>query len=69
MDTDKHRSAESQPDSLSSIRWRRGLGRGGSSLFKAAPLLNPLPTRASLGEEESLSDPCPSVSIRGFNFS
>src|SRR5436190_5486297 len=33
--------------SLSSIGWRRGLGRGG-----AAPLLGPLPTPASWEEEE-----------------
>jgi len=33
--------------SLSSIGWRRGLGRG-----RATPLLGPLPTPASWGEEE-----------------
>src|SRR5437773_10268025 len=37
--------------SLSSIGWRRGLGRGG-----AAPLLGPLPTPASWGEEEEKRD-------------
>src|SRR5207247_537599 len=40
--------------SLSSIGWRRGPGRGGSFLSSswAAPLLSPLPTPASWGEEE-----------------
>ena len=42
--------------SLSSIGWRRGLGRGGLSLL-VSPLLSPLPTRASWGEDESLMQP------------
>jgi hypothetical protein len=36
--------------SLSSIGWRRGLGRGGAFLL-VSPLLNPLPTRSSQGED------------------
>jgi 8-amino-7-oxononanoate synthase len=39
--------------SLASIGWRRGLGRGGLFLL-APPLLDPLPTRPSRGEEEEL---------------
>src|SRR5258708_32424610 len=35
--------------SLSSIGWRRGLGRGGAFSL-VAPLLGPLPTRSSRGE-------------------
>src|SRR6266498_181959 len=37
--------------SLSSIGWRRGPGRGGAFSFGNSPLLNPLPTRSSRGEE------------------
>src|SRR5712664_2169639 len=33
--------------------WRRGLGRGGAFLF-VAPLLGPLPTRSSRGEDGEL---------------
>src|SRR6266581_7467768 len=36
--------------SLSSIGWRRGLGRGGAFLL-VSPLLGPLPTRSSRGED------------------
>src|SRR2546425_1271715 len=36
---------------LSSIGWRRGRGRGGT-FCEDAPLLGPLPTPASRGEEE-----------------
>src|SRR2546427_4635021 len=39
--------------SLSSIGWRRGLGRGGSFLL-VSPLLGPLPTRSSRGEDGEL---------------
>src|SRR5258708_1741267 len=39
--------------SLSSIGWRRGLGRGGASLL-VSPLLGPLPTRSSRGEDGEL---------------
>src|SRR3989442_5318202 len=35
---------------LSSIGWRRGLGRGGAFLL-VSPLLGPLPTRSSRGED------------------
>ena len=44
--------------SLSSIGWWRGLGRGGPFLL-VAPLLSPLPTRASRGEEEELDAALP----------
>jgi len=37
--------------SLSSIEWRRGPERGGT-FIQDAPLLGPLPTPASRGEEE-----------------
>src|SRR5438309_7314846 len=40
--------------SLSSIGWRRGLGRGGAFLF-VSPLLGPLPTRSSRGEDGELA--------------
>ena len=41
--------------SLSSIGWRRGLGRGGAFfVFVVAPLLGPLPTRSSQGEDGEL---------------
>src|SRR5216683_2936049 len=36
--------------SLSSIGWRRGLGRGGAFLL-VTPLLGPLPTRSSQGDD------------------
>src|SRR6266481_435936 len=36
--------------SLSSIGWRRGLGRGGAFLL-VSPLLGPLPARSSRGED------------------
>src|SRR5712692_3805857 len=39
--------------SLSSIGWRRGLGRGGAFL-PVSPLLGPLPTRSSRGEDGAL---------------
>src|SRR6266581_3284110 len=39
--------------SLSSIGWRRGLGRGGAFLL-VSPLLGPLPTRSSRGEDVEL---------------
>jgi hypothetical protein len=39
--------------SLSSIGWRRGLGRGGALLL-VSPLLSPLPTRSSRGEDGEL---------------
>ena len=39
--------------SLSSIGWRRGLGRGGAFLL-VSPLLGPLPTRSSRGEDAEL---------------
>ena len=39
--------------SLSSIGWRRGLGRGGAFLL-VSPLLVPLPTRSSQGEDAEL---------------
>src|SRR6266702_2282382 len=39
--------------SLSSIGWRRGLGRGGAFLL-GSPLLGPLPSRSSRGEEGEL---------------
>src|SRR5260370_28906443 len=39
--------------SLSSIGWRRGLGRGGAFLL-VSPLLGPLPTRSSRGEDGAL---------------
>src|SRR5438445_12658451 len=40
--------------SLSSIGWRRGLGRGGAFLL-VSPLLGPLPTRSSRGEDGELA--------------
>jgi hypothetical protein len=47
--------------SLSSIGWRRGLGRGGAFLL-VAPFLGPLPTRSSRGEDgehdAALRPPC-----------
>src|SRR6266571_6337340 len=43
-------SSKSQTPALSSIRWRRGLGRGGAFLL-VSPLLGPLPTRSSRGED------------------
>src|SRR6266568_4473832 len=39
--------------SLSSIGWRRGLGRGAAFLL-VSPLLGPLPTRSSRGEDGEL---------------
>src|SRR5437899_7687892 len=39
--------------SLSSIGWRRGLGRGGAFLL-VSPLLGLLPTRSSRGEDGEL---------------
>src|SRR6267378_875243 len=39
--------------SLSSIGWRRGVGRGGAFLL-VSPLLGPLPTRSSRGEDGEL---------------
>src|SRR6266702_6187369 len=39
--------------SLCSIGWRRGLGRGGAFLL-VSPLLGPLPTRSSRGEDGEL---------------
>jgi hypothetical protein len=39
--------------SLSSIGWRRGLGREGALLL-VSPLLVPLPTRSSQGEDGEL---------------
>src|SRR5437667_6219961 len=45
------RHSRRQRNSLSSMGWRRGPGRGGT-LCEAAPLLGPLPTPASRGEEE-----------------
>ncbi len=39
--------------SLSSIGWRRGLGRGGAFLL-VSPVLGPLPTRSSRGEDGEL---------------
>ena len=45
--------------SLSSIGWRRGLGRGGSSLL-VSPLLSPLPARSSQGEDGELDAALPS---------
>jgi len=39
--------------SLSSIGWRRGLGRGGAFLL-VSPLLGPLPARSSQGEDDEL---------------
>src|SRR5216683_1829392 len=39
--------------SLSSFGWRRGLGRGGAFLL-VSPLLGPLPTRSSRGEDGEL---------------
>ena len=38
-----------------------GEGRGEEARFHWAPLLGPLPTRSSRGEEESLMQPCPVV--------
>jgi hypothetical protein len=35
---------------MSSIGWRRGMGRGGAFLL-ISPLLGPLPTRSSQGED------------------
>src|SRR6266702_508132 len=46
-------SSKSQTPALSSIRWRRGLGRGGAFLL-VSPLLGPLPTRSSRGEDGEL---------------
>jgi hypothetical protein len=50
--------------SLSSIRWRRGLRRGGVFLL-VSPLLGPLPTRSSRGEDgehdAALCPPCSRV--------
>src|SRR6266702_4363849 len=42
--------------SLCSIGWRRGLGRGGAFLL-VSPLLGPLPTRSSRGEDGKLDAP------------
>src|SRR5713101_151358 len=39
--------------SLSSIGWRRGLGRGGAFSL-VSPLLGPLPARSSRGEDGEL---------------
>jgi hypothetical protein len=39
--------------SLASIGWRRGLGRG-SAFLLVSPLLGPLPTRSSRGEDGEL---------------
>src|SRR5438309_9823604 len=44
--------------SLSSIGWRRGLGRGGAFLL-VSPLLGPLPTRSSRGEDGELDAALP----------
>src|SRR5258708_30576724 len=52
--------------SLSSIGWRRGLGRGGAFLL-VSPLLGPLPTRSSRGEDGEL-DAALDVSGRPANF-
>ena len=41
-----------QRNSLSSIGWRRGQGRGGK-LCEDSPLLSPVPAPASRGEEEN----------------
>src|SRR2546425_4092385 len=52
--------------SLSSIGWRRGLGRGGAFLL-VSPLLGPLPTRSSRGEDGELDatlGPCPAADPR-----
>jgi hypothetical protein len=48
--TNKHSAAKPQPNSLSSAQRRRG---SGEEVFEKAPLLNPLPTPASRGEEEN----------------
>jgi len=51
--------------SLSSIGWRRGLGRGGAFLL-VSPLLGPLPARSSRGEDGEL-DAAPSTpELRAF---
>src|SRR6266436_9158845 len=44
--------------SLCSIGWRRGLGRGGAFLL-VSPLLGPLPTRSSRGEDGELDAALP----------
>src|SRR5712692_8630009 len=44
--------------SLSSIGWRRGVGRGGAFLL-VSPLLGPLPTRSSWGEDGELDAALP----------
>src|SRR5687767_8546475 len=44
--------------SLSSIGWRRGLGRGGAFLL-VSPLLGPLPARSSRGEDGELDAALP----------
>src|SRR2546425_8716657 len=52
--------------SLSSIGWRRGLGRGGAFLL-VSPLLGPLPARSSRGEDGEL-DAAPSTpELRAFS--
>src|SRR5712692_10359584 len=49
--------------SLSSIGWRRGLGRGGAFLL-VSPLLGPLPTRSSRGEDGELDFSLSSIGWR-----
>src|SRR6266700_7902894 len=46
-------SSKSQTPALSSIGWRRGLGRGGAFLL-VSPLRGPLPTRSSRREDGEL---------------
>ena len=48
---DSARLSRKRRNSLSSIGWRRGSGRGGK-FCEDAPLLGPLPAPASRGEEE-----------------
>jgi hypothetical protein len=50
--------------SLSAIGWRRGLGRGGAFLL-VSPLLGPLPTRSSQGEDGELDAALQELSLFG----
>src|SRR6266849_3096210 len=50
--------------SLSSIGWRRGVGRGGAFLL-VSPLLGPLPTRSSRGEDGELDAALPFAAVGG----
>src|SRR5207245_7595706 len=54
--------------SLSSIGWRRGLGRGGAFLL-VSPLLGPLPTRFSRGVDGALDAALPLTLLNIFSSS